>query len=152
MGKNEVRWLLRLLRVTPKKLTTPASFDERLKVQKAVFLLKHLKVEPFSKYSFGLYLHGPYSSELAKDYYSLGRVKPKAPPIGSAHTTLLKWFVRNDERWLEIASSILSLRERYGAATEDEIYSTLRLSKPWVDETLYERVTRDLVGHQLLSP
>jgi uncharacterized protein YwgA len=150
MGKNEVRWLIRLLRVAPKKLTEPASFNERLKVQKAVFLLKYLKVEPFSRYSFGLYLHGPYSSELAKDYYSLGRVRPGSAPVGPAHTTLLRWFVSKDDRWLEVASSILSLREHYEAATKDEIYGTLRLSKPWVDEPLYESVTRDLVEHKLL--
>jgi uncharacterized protein YwgA len=151
MGKSEVRWLLRLLRVTPKKLTKTTSFDERLKVQKAVFLLKYLKVEPFSSYGFGLYLHGPYSADLAKDYYDLGKVKPETVPVGSAHITLLRWFVSKDDRWLEVASSILSLRERYGAATDDEIYSTLRLSKPWVDKQLYESVTTDLVKHRLLS-
>lgn len=153
MGKGEVRWLIRQLKITPRKLTAPSSFDERLRVQKAVFLLKCLGVSSFKDYVFNLYLHGPYSSGLAAEYYKLEEVKPEEPiELNRANKATLKWFTSKEEKWLEVASSILSLRERYGSVTEEEIYSTLKLSKPWVEKPLYESVTRDLVKHRLLSP
>jgi Uncharacterized conserved protein len=46
------------------------SFSGRLKVQKAVLLLKYLGVSPFDRYEFGLYVRGPYSPVLALDYYN----------------------------------------------------------------------------------
>lgn len=152
MSKNEVRWVLRLLKVTPKKLTAPASFNERLRLQKAVFLLRHLNVEPFRKYNFSLYLHGPYSSELAKDYYGLTKVKSKPVPVDTDKLNQLEWFVSKNEKWLEIASSILSLKERYEGVPKEAIYSTLTMSKPWVDRATYESVTKDLADNQLLPP
>lgn len=44
-------------------------------LQKAVFLLKHLKIHPFTKYKFNLLVRGPYSLDLANDYYNLEEVK-----------------------------------------------------------------------------
>jgi uncharacterized protein YwgA len=152
MGRNEVKWLIRLLNVKPEKLAEPASFNERLKVQKAVFLLKYLKVEPFSNYGFSLYLHGPYSPELAKDYYDLTKVRPKSVSLNPETLSRLKRFVSKDDRWLEVASSILSLKGRYSTVASDEVYSTLKMSKPWVDKSMYESVTKDLVESQLLPP
>jgi uncharacterized protein YwgA len=151
MGKGEVRWLIRLLGIGPKELIKTTSFNKRLRVQKAVLLLNHLGVSPFTNYAFNLYLRGPYSSSLAADYYKLGKINAKRVRLDENSMKTLKWFTSKDETWLEVASSILSLRERYGAVMDGEIYSTLRMSKPWVDEPMYKGVTADLAEHGLLS-
>jgi uncharacterized protein YwgA len=48
--------LLDQLGYTPESIVQNASFRQRLKVQKAVFLLRHLKVSPFTEYHFRIYL------------------------------------------------------------------------------------------------
>ena len=47
------------------------SFEDRLVMQKGCFLLNEMGVTP--NYSFSLYIRGPYSSDLADDYYELLR-------------------------------------------------------------------------------
>ncbi len=49
---------------------TGDDFNSRLRIQKTVYLLKVLGVRPYSEYDFGYYVRGPYSPDLAKDYYS----------------------------------------------------------------------------------
>ena len=44
-------------------------FDKRLKIQKIVFILES-KTKVFD-YEFSLYLRGPYSNDLSKDYYNI---------------------------------------------------------------------------------
>lgn len=46
-------------------------FNDRLMMQKGCFLLNHMGVSP--KYPFNMYIRGPYSSELANDYYEIAR-------------------------------------------------------------------------------
>jgi uncharacterized protein YwgA len=149
LRKSEVKWLVRLLEIEPKKLVAPASFDLRLKVQKAVFLLHHLKASPFTDYLFSLYLHGPYCPDLAKDYYGLEKVRAKKVRLDQKHLETLRWFVSNDERWLEVASSIISIKDRYADVTRERIFSTLTLSKPWVSEDVFESVMSDLERKEL---
>ena len=149
MGKSEVRWLIRLLGVGPKKLVAPASFDHRLKVQKAAFLLNHLRVNPFTDYTFSLYLHGPYSPSLAKDYYDLEKAKIEPVHLDRKNANTLKWFVSKNERWLEVASSIISIKDRYMNATKDEIYSTLTMSKPWITGDMFKGVMTELAANGL---
>ncbi len=48
-----------------------ASFDDRLRSQKVQYLAQLFKVSP--EYPFGLYLRGPYSSQLADDLYRIQR-------------------------------------------------------------------------------
>jgi len=46
-------------------------FEDRLLMQKGCFVLNRMGVYP--KYRFDLYIRGPYSSDLARDYYDLLR-------------------------------------------------------------------------------
>jgi len=149
LGKSEVKWLTRLLKIRPEKLVEPASFDFRLKVQKIAFLLSHLKVSPFTDYTFSLYLHGPYSPDLAKDYYGLEKVKVEPVRLDRKNTNTLKWLALKDERWLEVASSIISVRDRYPNAAKKEILSTLTMSKPWITRDMFEGVMTDLASKRL---
>ncbi|MEM3292996.1 MAG: hypothetical protein QXO81_01345 [Metallosphaera sp.] len=50
------------------KLDVKNSFDDRLRLQKYVFIMEKLGLN--LGYSFNEYLRGPYSPDLAMDYYS----------------------------------------------------------------------------------
>jgi uncharacterized protein YwgA len=45
------------------------NFEDRLLMQKGCFILNEMGVVP--KYTFGLYIRGPYSTDLTKDYYEI---------------------------------------------------------------------------------
>ncbi len=46
-------------------------FNNRLKIQKYVYLVKYYGLD--MNYDYNTYLHGPYSQQLAWDYYSLAK-------------------------------------------------------------------------------
>jgi uncharacterized protein YwgA len=46
--------------------------DGRFRIQKTVYMLRRLGYSAASGYSYNLYLKGPYSPDLAGDYYGLG--------------------------------------------------------------------------------
>jgi uncharacterized protein YwgA len=89
-------------------------FTNRLKLQKYAFLAKRLGM-PF-RYQHGLYLYGPYSSELAADYYALARDSGRAGrsaaaiPDGFRKDDFLR-AIHNDPKWLEIAATIMDRNE-----------------------------------------
>lgn len=143
-NKGFLAGLLVQLKCTPQSITRESAFNDRLRMQKAVYLLKHLGVEPFKSYSFSMYLRGPYSSQLAKDYYALSGVAPVSPPVEPDKLGTLTWFLGHNSNWLEVASSILSIKEKYGNLPKGETYDTLRMSKPWVSARLFEEIVSEL--------
>jgi uncharacterized protein YwgA len=147
----EVRWLIGYLGLTPERVRSPLGFNARLRVQKAALLLKHMSVRPFTGFEFGIYLRGPYSSQLSSVYYNLGDSPAREPSMDSATKEALRWFASNDLTWLEVASSILSIKDSHPSMSRSEVLSQLRLSKPWVTGRFFERVYSDLSGRNLLS-
>jgi len=143
LGLGELAWLVRLLGLSVEELLDPNSFENRLKVQKAVFFLRHLGVKPYTDYEFNMYLRGPYSPTLAQDYYRLKDVEPTPVDLGDK-ADLLKWFISHSLDWLEVASSILSIRETYKNIDDKETYELIKFSKPWVEKTFFDDVIKEL--------
>ncbi len=91
-----------------------ASEHERVKIQLYLYFAKNVFQLGFS-YSHGLLEHGPYSPQLASDYYLL-------PDISEADSKRLGHWVRKDEflqfahthdlAWLEIASTLIHVEFR----------------------------------------
>jgi uncharacterized protein YwgA len=150
--KGELRWLADFVGAPLKRIKEEGGLEERLRLQKAAFLLKHLGVAPFASYRFDAYLHGPYSSTLTRGLHRLEEdTKPAKPNLDRREEKLLRWFLNHDDRWLEIASSIISLRERYPDAPENEIYSILTMSKPWVERGRFSRIYQRLEGRGVIG-
>jgi uncharacterized protein YwgA len=136
-------WLLEFLKLSKEELLSDEDSRGRLRIQKAAYLLKYLGVEPFAKYDFSLYINGPYSPELAREYFS-EKIEEEAPEIESDTLELLEWFMSHGERWLEIATSILMIRERYPEIGAEETLSILRLSKPWITNKEFGEILGEL--------
>ena len=92
-------------------------FEHRLMLQKYVFISKILGHN--LGYSYSIYLRGPYSPALADDYYKLA---DSYSLYGGDYTKELKGlniekFLNviegKDGKWLEIATTILSVYESY---------------------------------------
>lgn len=117
--------LMRILKITPADVSDSVvkgddntysfnnNFDKRLRLQKVVFLIEH-KTKDF-KYPFSLYLRGPYSKELAKEYYSITEdsYPESEQPLSEEAKKLATILSEKDNLWLEIASTIIMFSDSY---------------------------------------
>jgi len=147
MSSGHLAWLIKLIGAPLDKLQSDdeEGSEHRSKIQKAVFLLRHLEVKPFVSYDFDCYIRGPHSSKLSEDLCRISKsTKPAGVALDDNKKELLNWFINHDSKWLEVATSIISLNERYGKLSDDEIYSILALSKPWLEKAEFKKIKREL--------
>ena len=146
-----ISWLLRVLGTSAERVRKEDGLEDRLRLQKAAFLLKHLGVAPFTLFNFNLYVRGPYSPDLAECYYHLeAETALVEAKLDREKEELLNWFISHDSKWLEIASSIISIKRTYREIDEDEVYSILKMSKPWVDQQKFTAICRELKNRRLI--
>jgi uncharacterized protein YwgA len=102
------------------------NFIHRLKLQKYVYLARKFGFD--LGYEYNMYIHGPYSPDLARDYYALDIQSV------TGREELKEEFIRlikgASERWLELAASILMIHERYGHLDNDTLIKLVKSSKP----------------------
>lgn len=100
--------------------TSIKTFDDRKRVQKAVYLIQRADI--LLGYEFGWYIRGPYCSDLTRDYYSLARAlvtdqkdhvgkklkKSVLDKLNRIRPLLVKpdWFSGPQEDWLELVASL----------------------------------------------
>ena len=104
------------------------NFDHRIKLQKYVFLAKEFGWN--HSYHYNIYLRGPYSSKLAKDYYDLDDATPE-PIVMLDENAFVDLITRKDISWLEVATTLLSLHNSYR-----RLYSGRELKNNVINRTL----------------
>ncbi len=80
------------------------NFDTRVRLQKIVYLLD-TKYKTF-EYNFSLYLRGPYSKDLSKDYFTIDENMPVKSNIPPEIIELSKKLNSKASIWLEIAATV----------------------------------------------
>jgi uncharacterized protein YwgA len=113
-------------------------FDSRLKLQKYVFLARKFGLD--LGYKFSMYIRGPYSPDLAQDYYNLPE-RGADIPDSFDRKGFLELVKGKDRAWLEAAATILMIYEDTG----DLSWAIERTSelKPQKKERI-EEIARDL--------
>src|SRR3989344_5981546 len=89
-----------------------STFSNRLRLQKVIYFIQESGIN--LGYSFSWYLYGPYCPDLTKDAYQIGNFSEVKEIVFENEETekLFKDFEKkilihkNDDFWLEIASSI----------------------------------------------
>ncbi len=103
----------------------PNDFPTRLRIQKSIYLLKVLGYQPFSNYSFGQYIRGPYSKELADKYYTLARELPNPAETADIPDDILRPVVsavHEGNDFLEAVATIhLYLQHNQGSTKTDAL-------------------------------
>lgn len=116
------------------------SFDKRMKMQKAVYLLQEMGA-PVGDYAFFWYKHGPYSQDLQDDMYAIqSRVDPVdikfSSDMNSAIERLAALLNRKvaytSAEWAECLASLHYLQTNVFSASSqrDEIVAELQRRKP----------------------
>lgn len=132
------------------------SFDQRLEMQKGIYLLQDMGV-PVGSYGFRWYQHGPYSQSLQDDmYYEKGQnyenvqfSKEHAGRIEQLHNV-----IKDSRRgtyivsyWVECLASLHYLRENvlsFSSSTE-EVVGELEKRKPYLSNREINLAAFDLV-------
>lgn len=117
-----------------------SSFDQRMEMQKAIYLLQDMGV-PVGDYGFRWYLHGPYSQTLQDDmHYENGKpFKELNFPHEHAHKVMeLRNVIHSPEKgkysitnWVECLASLRYLQENLLSfdVSEDEVIEELERRK-----------------------
>jgi hypothetical protein len=137
-GRPEVLagFLRRLDFFDPKSFET--DFDERLILQKTIYLMEEWGKIPFG-YTFRWYYHGPYSSGLARDafpatrlYNSSPRRKFVDPSVNQRLERMEAWFKSQPKSpsWFELLGSALYLFR--GGSNLDEAIPKLTAKIPGI--------------------
>jgi uncharacterized protein YwgA len=104
-------------------------FNHRLKVQKYVYIANCFGFKTY--YSYSLYIHGPYSSSLAHDYYAVGEFQNAAPI--ALNERFVKLVKGKSEEWLELAATIIMIRRRYARINHDDLIDLVITNKPYAN-------------------
>ncbi len=121
-----------------------SSFWHRLKLQKYVYIAGFFGFRHGYKYS--MYIRGPYSVELADDYYELSRRGTVVEKEIEFDKENFIDFVKNkDGTWLEIAATALSIMDRYkymasGEELEDIIINLTERIKPFASKRSIKKI------------
>lgn len=123
-------------------------FEDRLKVQKFVYILQNRGIK--LGYKFNFYLYGPYSTDLVRtafgiqDYGSKGSAKFANPDVEKNFKGIITKISghKDDIRWLEGAASILLLKEM--GFSRDRIYRQLAKKR-----TPFEKPDVDAIWNEL---
>lgn len=114
-------------------------FDARLKLQKYVYLARKFGLN--LDYNYNLYIHGPYSPELAKEYYALGNIKGIKVDLDERFVDLIKG---KSEQWLELAATIVMVFERYSNISDEMVIELVKSSKPFATEKELREIIKKL--------
>jgi len=132
-------------------------FGDRLKLQKYVFLAKHFGFN--HNYHYNLYIRGPYSSDLADDYYNVsneGIFQNDSLNIENGFFDLIEG---KTIEWLESATTMLSLFEdytnKYSRLDNEHKRITLvvdtRKIKSHIEIKTIKNVYDDLIDYNLMN-
>jgi len=134
-----------------------ASFDSRLRIQKSVYVLKVLGFAPAARYSFNDYFHGPYSPDLAKDYYALLSMRllgqsPETIPVEIPEHMLriIAGAVHQGNNFLEAVTTIHSIAAHDSSLDRGQIRCFFRSRKPLIADR-FEEGWAFLVANHLIG-
>jgi len=93
------------------------SFERRLRIQKIMYFIISKKLDRDLNYSYSVYLRGPYSPDLSKDYFSISEDEFENTEDVLGENSLLKPWIeqlnKKDSLWLEIASTLKMLKDSH---------------------------------------
>lgn len=110
------------------------SFNNRLKLQKYIYLIQSMKLG--LGYGFNFYLHGPYSTELAKDGFQIknySEIKPLSFDNQEAETKFNKFLEffkphKDDREWLEVSATYIYWKKQQ--VEEERIIEMINTKHP----------------------
>lgn len=157
MGKEELSKFIKALEKKGLLKFDIKNFDTRFKIQKYVFLAMPLGFN--LKYDYSLYLKGPYSTDLANDYYAIDPKKDfkvDSTVYDNIVEKLFHFTSNKDSEWLEIAATMLSLSQNYVKKysknyNKSELIEHTIFIKPWAKREETNKIYETLKENKYFS-
>jgi len=133
------------------------SFEERLLLQKRIYLLQAFRL--YLGYKFSWYIHGPYSPDLTRDAYQIEPLYEQIPQIAFANGRTEKRFNdyvefldsrKSDADWLEQLACTHFLKAIYPEKEREEIIRMIIGHERHFQASQCESAYDYLVEHSLL--
>lgn len=133
------------------------SFDERLIFQKTIYLLQAFGL--YIGIPFSWYLHGPYSTILAKHGYALAKKFETTNIVRFTTATSENRFNEfigflgdrsRDAKWLEALASIHFLRSTFPSITKTKIITIVLKKQPYLTAKECEQAWSYLIKYNLI--
>jgi uncharacterized protein YwgA len=136
------------------------SFKHRIRLQKYVFIANFLGWN--NEYAFNIYVRGPYSPDLASDYYNLENREPTVEEFDRYLSSLNKdifteIITEKNVGWLEVGTTMLSLYvNNKNKIDKNQIRSylierTKDIKSDYDEDNFIEEVFNELERHQLIK-
>ena len=123
------------------------NFQSRMILQKLTFICQSLGIQ--LKYKFNLYVHGPYCSALAGDYYQyhnnvlkgstsyvLGTMEMEILEVIKDYIFSHPVYERNKMDFLEAIATIFYYRKNYPELLDDGIFKRTKKNKPYLKDRI----------------
>lgn len=116
------------------------SFLSRLRLQKYVFIAEAYGID--LDWGYNMYIRGPYSPPLARDYYQLSEEHTFAElPIPDEFISLI---MNKNERWLELAATLIAVKRKNHGISDDEAIEQVLSIKSGTSKVALRRIMREL--------
>lgn len=130
----------------------PTRFENRLRIQKTIYLLNQLGSYPTNRFEFTNYVRGPYSPGLARMYY--GKTRWDEVPLDAwtpkeDHLRLVTSALERGSNFLEAAATLHSLSRRNPGASKASIIEHATELKPHL-KAKFGEVWDFLEEHELI--
>ncbi len=110
-------------------------FTDRLLMQKGCYILNTWGYGPF--YRYGLYIRGPYSSELADDYYEMGSLSGSTTVPKDAITKLSAIMDKGVD-YTEAYATVLLVKKNNPTRSNEDIFNKAVDIKPHLKKEVTE--------------
>lgn len=112
------------------------AFSDCLAMQKGCYILNSWGYEP--KYRFSMYIRGPYSSDLADDYYEMGGNVEKSTRILDEDIDRLRSIFERGLDYVEAYATVLLIKESNSNASNGSIKDKAINLKPHLKNEIEE--------------
>lgn len=114
-------------------------FDDRLAMQKGCYILNDWGYGP--RYKYRLYIRGPYSSELADDYYEMSKKNGNAPvstTVSPDDIDKLSRIFDKGLKFVEAYATVMLVKTNNPGIPSDEVRDTALSIKPHLKAEVME--------------
>jgi uncharacterized protein YwgA len=152
MNVNEfITFLIDNRLITPNITTDDdEAFNNRLKIQKYVLIARRLGLID-KDYNYDIYIRGPYSSDLADEYYVYEPCKYNIPKEKEKAVDRFLSIVKDkDNNWLEIAGTALHINIR-NKELENVEWLTIKAKGYKYPKEKIKEIIKELINYKLLD-
>ena len=135
MHNDAKRLLVAVSRAVDHKLDV-SNFNDRLTMQKGCYILNSWNYGP--KYKYGLYIRGPYSSELADDYYEIKEDMGDYTDVPDEIVAKLSSIFEKGLGYAEAYATVLLIKNNSPGASYDSIHRRALEVKPHLESEIEE--------------